>query len=115
MTVQGVFTLVCNHMLEQNERSLRDGPQGAYYGHGDLRCPVGFLIPEEYYFDELENKPVNHPDVISALPFAVSGELLSILESCQEIHDNEPPDCWLDHLISLSVDWDLDAPSGQYR
>lgn len=73
-----------------------EGDYCAYRGDNGLKCAVGFLIKDEYYYLDLENKLPTDDAVKEVLEKSVGFELtydeLYILERLQSCHDNASSD-----------------------
>lgn len=104
--LQKVFDRVALHLLQQGERSV-DGTRCLYRGQNGLKCAVGFLIADEHYSPELENKIVScNPEVHLALQ--KSGvdtsvpRMTTMLGSLQYMHDNYPVESWHQRLSDMA-------------
>lgn len=115
MTLQQVYDTVVSHLLQQGERSLRpDGATCAYRGEGGLKCAVGVLIKDEFYLPEIEGVVVGG-DARIELALYLSGVIpsegryryLHLLGELQGIHDERPPESWLQDFSVLATEWNL--------
>jgi len=113
LTNQQIFDLVKKHLLEQNKRSQKESGLCAYRGQRGRKCPVGYLIPDQYYkkaFDEEIGMGVDelfkhYPRVMekSGLP----EEALELLTALQDMHDTDPPATWSKKLSGIAKNFDL--------
>ena len=101
-TAQEIFDHVVPLLFAQGQRSIGPndlfaGEQCAYRGgkNGELRCAVGFLIPDELYHEDLEGRDVMSAAVVDVLKHVIPEESLNhyglgrFLDDMQEAHD-----CW---------------------
>jgi len=98
-TDRDVFEFIRNHLLTQGERSImEDEATCAYLGTEGKKCAVGALIREDIYHSSIEEKPVNHSLVRSAVTKSVPNWIinLELLGELQSIHDN-----------AIDYDWEM--------
>ena len=96
-TDRDVFEFIKNHLIEQGQRSLMDdGMACAYLGFEGKKCAVGALIREDIYHSSIEEKPVNHSLVRSAVTKSVPNWKINIemLGELQSIHDGASDYDW---------------------
>ena len=113
--MQAIFDKIVNHLLSQNKRSVRhhsyDAQQCAYRGNDGLKCAIGCLIEDDNYSSELESLSVNTYAVKYALIKSgintESHTLMSMLGFCQNMHDSNPPDTWMNSLKSVAEQFNL--------
>lgn len=118
MNKQEIFNIVVAHARKQKVRAVIPHTNKCRYrGDGDLKCFVGALIPDEYYYPELESELASHiiendeelepylkPD---DLTFGQTGRFLDEL---QEIHDVITPEAWEDQFVIFADTHDLMVP-----
>ena len=118
MNIQEIFDLVVEHALKQKKQSYDNLLEMCKYrGPSGTKCFVGFLIPDELYFGEMEGKLISvvleeFPKVAEyLLGNNINPELKKkkrcLLEDLQELHDNYMPNRWKDELEGLSVQYEL--------
>ena len=102
-TKQRVFNKVVRHLLTQNKASVI-GSVCRYRGHNGLMCAAGCLIPDENYYNSMENikwrtlvqdgdVPSNHKDLILSL---------------QDVHDIFGVEEWPEKLNEIAKKYNLD-------
>ena len=104
-TDRDVFEFIRNHLLTQGERSImEDEATCAYLGTDGKKCAVGALIREDIYHSSIEEKPVNHSLVRSAVTKSVPNWIinLELLGELQSIHDNANEYDW--EMVSWKLD-----------
>ena len=104
-TDRDVFEFIKNHLLTQGQRSLMDNEMTcAYFGVEGKKCAVGALIREDIYHYSIEDKPVNHSLVQSAITKSVPNWKINTEMLCelQSIHDGKSMYDW------ENVSWKLD-------
>ena len=104
-TDRDVFEFIKNHLLTQGQRSLMDNELTcAYLGAEGKKCAVGALIREDIYHSSIEEKPVNHSLVRSAVTKSVPNWIINtdMLGELQCIHDGRSTYDW------EMVEWQLD-------
>ena len=104
-TDRDVFEFIKNHLLTQGERSLMENEMTcAYLGAEGKKCAVGALIREDIYHSSIEEKPVNHSLVRSAVTKSVPNWIINtdMLGELQCIHDGVSTSNW------EMVEWQLD-------
>lgn len=123
MNMQELFDAVAQHMIAQwakSESKTRGGSGSAYRGDAlneqeeHVRCPVGFLIPDEYYCPQMEGACVHGTDprdaharglILAALRKngvdIYDPETMSLLFQFQQIHDCFTPPYWPEQLRRL--------------
>ena len=124
LTNQEIFTKCRNHLLAQNAKSLRAGPDQpasghspsacAYRGVDGLKCAAGIFIPDEQYSPLLEGRGVRatifkYPGVFAEIDFAPSGSKSAsqLLVTLQDCHDSWPVSAWRRELGVIARDFDL--------
>lgn len=96
-TDRDVFEFIKNHLLTQGERSLMDNELTcAYLGEFGKKCAVGVLIREDIYHYSIEEKPVNHSLLRSAVTKSVPNWIINtdMLGELQCIHDGASDYDW---------------------
>jgi len=124
-TIQQVFDKCAAHLLTQGQRSVREwrGPYhkaSAYRGDNGLRCPVGCLIDDDYYDEEMEGLRVSHWIVLAGLrqshvlpDYDSEGDppeakiVISLLGYMQRMHDSVEPCGWRDELYAIADNFRL--------
>jgi hypothetical protein len=104
-TDRDVFEFIKNHLLTQGERSLMENEMTcAYLGAEGKKCAVGALIREDIYHSSIEEKPVNHSLVRSAVTKSVPNWIINtdMLGELQCIHAGVSTSNW------EMVEWQLD-------
>lgn len=99
-TAQAVFDSVARAMLSQSAKSV--GSKGGLYANGNLRCAVGFLIPDSKLGPEIEHLAVTNPVVQQALPFQATDEVVGLLDYLQRLHDNFDVSDWARGLRAVA-------------
>jgi len=112
MTAQEVLDTVAAHLLKQGAKSLAsDGKHRSYRGEGDLRCPVGALIPDEAYSLKLENQTIE-----TLLERGRCLQHLSehrfLLKELMYAHDVCPVEAWPRRLRGVAKLRGLKVPKG---
>ena len=76
----------------------------AYFGAEGKKCAVGALIREDIYHSSIEEKPVNHSLVRSAVTKSVPNWIINIQMLCelQSIHDGKSMYDW--EMVSWKLD-----------
>jgi hypothetical protein len=103
MERQDIFDTVATHLFKQGKRAVdREGPDGfcMYRGHGNTRCAVGALIPDEVYDVKMEG------NTLSGLLMAY-GDVLppwmrderELLRELQLVHDE--PAYWAEGGVTI--------------
>ena len=104
-TDRDVFEFIKNHLLTQGERSImEDEATCAYLGTDGKKCAVGALIREDIYHSSIEEKPVNHSLVRSAVTKSVPNWIINLemLGELQSIHDSANEYDW--EMVSWKLD-----------
>lgn len=92
MHKQEIFDTVVNHLINQKQKSVKEGNKTncLYRGPNGLKCAVGCLIPDDVYEEYMEENFTNllsqYGDV---LPFYFNKEYI-LLYDLQLCHDNCP-------------------------
>jgi hypothetical protein len=121
---QRVFEQVARHLLTQNERSVGLSPrldssaEKCLLRAGHLKCAIGCLILDQYYYPTLETGNLGSQDWIAALrlsgwdyePYTTPGDCTSdlspdynLLFELQRIHDGGTVFSWRERLEQLAV------------
>lgn len=99
-TEQEVFDQVKDHLLSQNEKSVRFGTKECVYrGPGGLTCAAGCLIGDDEYDTKFEDNTWYALHVDKLVP----DEHYDLILKLQSIHDNEEPQDWPDKLEELAT------------
>ena len=104
-TDRDVFEFIKNHLLTQGQRSLMKNEMTcAYFGAEGKKCAVGALIREDIYHSSIEEKPVNHSLVQSAITESVPNWKINTEMLCelQSIHDGTSIYDW--EMVSWKLD-----------
>jgi len=91
--------------VKSSEEDEDDGNNCLYRSADGNRCFVGELIPDEKYYERIEEKPIGK-DVIDIIPGATNADL-NFLRDLQSIHDNYTVEEWKDELSSLADKYNL--------
>lgn len=94
-TNQGAFDMVVRRLFDGKGRAVNSDGSCVYRGSGGNKCAVGCLIPNKYYYEEMEGATVGAFTIVGG---NVSVDLLSRL---QDIHDDSC--CW-DGKTFIAVD-----------
>jgi hypothetical protein len=121
-------------MIKQGSPCKVNGSRCVYTNENEEHCALGFNIPKEYYFPEMEGQGAwklltNHPmlceyfginfEEVRAIDWPAagsedphvgkSGTLADIhfLTSLQNIHDSKDPEDWPILLITFAEKWGL--------
>lgn len=100
MTKKEIFDIVSNHLLNQKERSIKDG-YCSYRGERNLKCAIGCLIEDHEYSEDMEKHNVYTLKIKERLPERLV-EHVSFLYTLQNIHDQEKVEDWDLKLKELS-------------
>ena len=87
---QEIFDYVTPLLFAQGERSmLEGGTTCAYRGVDGMRCAVGFLIPDELYYDGLEGNSAISVEITNVLSTVITTDqdLCVFLSDLQDVHD----------------------------
>ena len=106
-TDRDVFEFIRDHLLKQGERSLMDNELTcAYLGTEGKKCAVGVLIREDIYHSSIEEKPVNHSLLRSAVTKSVPNWIINtdMLGELQFIHDDSSNHDWEWSLKEFEID-----------
>lgn len=106
-SAQEVFTLLKDHMLNQNEKSF-DVDSGniktcAYRGANGLKCPAGVLIPDDEFNGNMEGATWEQ----LAAEDGVSTAHKHLIMQIQRVHDDIPVEFWESELLEVAVDFEL--------
>lgn len=114
-TMQEVFDFVGNHMLKQNETSVKswDGEETCMYRLQKedgtiLRCAVGCLIPDEDYTSNMEDKTILNMQEQGIINIQ-SMDVINLLTSLQETHDYTHPSKWGMSLKEIAKQYHLNV------
>lgn len=115
-----IFETAAKHLLKQNKQAK--GITGVvswsiclYRGEDGLKCAVGCLIPDKFYTEDIEGKPIKGMSVKLSEVLSKSGipeeesthSLLALLQDC---HDNHEPEEWPELLTGIhSRHFDVDG------
>ena len=125
MNKQEVFDFCVGKMLDQGDFGMNDVFEPAYH-FGDKKCIVGHLIPQEAYFQEMEEHSID-PDchapeeyitqTIHNLFKYLGYDDLHFLPDLQNLHDNNVCDKFEDFIADLKtyaidhdLQWNFDRP-----
>lgn len=120
MSMQEIFDKAATHLLRQNARSLIGGHTSrcAYRGQDGLKCAVGALIPDRFYFPEMEGGGVQSFEVQDTLRYAgvlplnhFEGQTsIDLLVDLQCLHDRTPVVGWKMQLKDIAAEFGLHMP-----
>ena len=117
LTMQEVFTKVCDHLLAQGARSIDpNNAICAYHGADGMQCAVGCLIKDEYYSPGLEGLGCGTVAVKKALEqsgvdaYSYTKPMLTLLFGLQRLHDHVLPESWPAKLCSMAQHHQLQQP-----
>lgn len=100
MTKQEIFNIAAGGLLKQNKYSTDVMGQCAYRGIGNLKCAVGFLIPDDKYAPAMERYSILTIPDLFGLEHLKGHE--SFLVELQKIHDECPVSEWNEELRLLA-------------
>ena len=102
-----VFNKVSEHLLAQNEQALDANEECVYRSETGLKCAVGCLIKDEFYFESLEYSSLSKTGAIAkALKrsgVVLTREMLDLLIRLQKLHDRTEPEEWKEALGKLKL------------
>ncbi len=102
MLKQQAFDIVAQHLLTQNQKSIRGDGQ-CVYRSGNLKCAVGCLIPDDQYQESFdEGKGISIVRLFGTIE-SPYGQIYDFLEELRAIHDDYDPEQWRGLLKSLAV------------
>jgi len=120
-TAQEIFDYVTPLLFEQGERSItlheeiENHTQCSYRGgyEGELRCAIGFIIPDELYCEAFEGQNMANPALKDALSSVIPIEdeqLTLFLQQFQDAHDywDDTASDLFRRLQDLAICWKLD-------
>ena len=106
-TALEVFNKVSEHLLAQNEQALDGNWECVYRNETGLKCAVGCLIKDEFYFENLEYTGLSRTGPIAkALKksgVVMTREMLDLLQRLQKLHDHKEPEAWKEELGKLKL------------
>ena len=104
-TLQEIFDIVAEHLMQQGRRSDKDSTC-RYRGPDGLKCAAGILISDEEYHPDMEERSW------STLSFAgiAPREFRREIESLQIIHDTHHPGNWKEELRYFAEQNNLKMP-----
>lgn len=103
--MQRTFNRMVIHMLRQQCRSLNKDGDPAYRGLGGKMCPVGHLIPQSMFRQEMEGKPADAPAVAKVLQDL--GHDVKLCWVVQKVHDSTLPAEWPTKLAKVAKRFSL--------
>lgn len=114
-SLQDIFTQACTHLLTQNAKSKRRMFSGAlncaYRGENGFKCAVGCFISDEEYKPSMDECAISNVIALSTrpdFPSGVSEVKINLLTKLQKIHDCEEVSNWIEALLQLAIDYDLE-------
>ena len=106
-----VFERVKTHLLEQNERSMKEDYTSCMYRNSSgLKCAIGCLIDDEDYDPIMEGHSLDDTDskktrlLEDALKKADSLVDIELLVNLQTLHDEHPVEEWPEDLEYMEND-----------
>lgn len=100
--VNEIYEEVRDHLLKQGKRSTaKGGTVFQYRGDYGLKCGIGALIEDEFYFECMEEHSVDEEIVMTALEKSgvlINAETIALMRLLQIIHDRRSPELWADEL-----------------
>lgn len=115
-TNQEIFDTVVRHLLRQGVQSLANPAEPnicAYHAPDGLRCAVGALIDDDYYYPGLEGCPACNAGVMRAARAAPASEQL--LLDLQAVHDDAEPFAWRECLEAVALRHGLTMPTSPFK
>lgn len=97
-TAQKVFDKVAEHLIKQGKKSISKG-MCMYRSPDGSKCAAGFLISDEEYRPNMENKP--YQDIIEGYNY--SRKHLRLISDLQLLHDSEPVYKRREQLVELAI------------
>lgn len=112
MTDQEAFDAVVIH-ARKKEKCLDEDVGQCRFRHGERRCFIGALIPDDLYTYEMDgygdhDGPYSITEVQEAVP-ALRGVSHELLLQLQNIHDGKTPDRWHTWLWDVAKRFNLDV------
>ena len=107
-TALDVFKKVSEHLLTQNEKALDANRHCVYISKTGLKCAVGCLIDDDFYFRELGVLGVRDAALKNALKLSgvpITEEVLKLLEELQQLHDFVKTEGWVAELARVKIDF----------
>jgi hypothetical protein len=115
MNKQELFDKVAVHLINQGKKS--SNYEGCRYRHGELRCAIGCLIPDDVYTSKLEGQDINcvlayanseDPDTVKMARFfkklLPTKALRGLALELQWIHDTGLSNDWYADLLESAVE-----------
>lgn len=105
MTNQEIFDAVATHLRNQKVQSYDPIPQICLYrGPNNTKCAIGFLIEDNEYSTEMENKCVTDLNSLGLLPIRFKDQV-KFLRRLQLVHDGIP----------YSWEWGLERVASDFK
>lgn len=104
---QHVFDFVSRHLLTQNAKSGTN--IACFYRelHSEKMCAVGCLLHDKEYKEDFEGHGSNYVEAC-LLGHIYGGEVTSLLDQLQRMHDQDEPNLWKASLQEIADNFDLD-------
>lgn len=120
MNNQAAFSKMVKHLRKQGKPSFSHtyGQFGmfahsAYHGDDNCKCPVGALIPESLYTEDMER--INIEELFPHFPqlkILFEGVDVELLIAMQELHDGNPIEIWESEFKKIAYQFNLALPLG---
>lgn len=107
MDSQEAFNRCAEHLLNQGVKALDTNADCVYRSPDGLKCAVGAIIPDDKYHPDMEN--VGVPFINQRFDLGWSDKLCDLLDSLQSVHDDSPPERWVEGLVEVATIYNLDA------
>lgn len=120
MTNQQLFDIAFKGLSAQGRRSVNSyaisGSYCLYRSPDNLKCAVGFLIPDNRYdpiFDQGTQTSVLNNQLLRALLKELYGPDLDLnfLAALQDVHDSAEDDTLVEDLITFAQSQNLEVPT----
>lgn len=95
-TDNDVFNYVSSFLLNQKEKSMIDQNNCAYRGYDNMKCAIGCIIDDKFYYPKLEHNTIHNEIVQNAVSLSLPQYTLNedFLIEMQLIHDNSNVESW---------------------
>ena len=92
MDTQEIFDTVARALMKQRVASINPETGDCLYRCGELRCAVGWLIPDDRYTPDFEDEPVDVVINLCGIPTVKNGsDEAKLLSELQRAHDRRMP------------------------
>lgn len=113
----GIFNYVKNHLLTQNEKSIRhyattNNDLCVYRNNNNTKaCAAGCLIPDDKYDPSFESKNSFFISTLNYLDGSKPSPVKNLIRRLQHIHDNSKVEEWPAKLDNLYKELFENSPS----